>query len=157
LQRIEIRQITAGDVDAVLAIQAASPEAAAWRRPDYEAILAGFTPYRCLIAALRGETTGFACFRVVGPEAELLNLAVLPDQRRMGIGARLVEAVIEAAAGHSATNIFLEVRESNTAALGLYKQFGFELNQRRPGYYSNPPGDALTLRLLLLPLPQSPK
>lgn len=156
MRRIEIRQITPGDVDAVLAIQAASPEAAAWRRPDYEAILTGSTPHRCLIAALEGEPTGFACFRVITTEAELLNLAVLPDHRRMGIGAQLVEAFIEAAARFSATDIFLEVRESNAAALSLYKQYGFEVSQRRPGYYSNPSGDALTLRLLL-PLPRSLK
>ena len=143
-----LRLIPSG-VDAVLAIQEVSPEAAAWNREAYEEMLAGSGPNCCLIAVRGGTAVGFACFRVVEREAELLNLAVLPDVRRLGIGAQLVEAVIREAAASGAADIFLEVRESNAAAPGLYKRFGFELNHRRPGYYSNPSADALTLHLRL--------
>lgn len=148
MERIsQIRHMAGSDVDAILAMQAASPEAAAWNRQAYEMILAGSNINRCLVAMREDKPAGFACFRVIGGEAELLNLAVLPELRRQGIAAQLLEAVIREAAGNGAADLFLEVRDSNLAALALYKQFGFQLNHRRPGYYRNPPADALTMHL----------
>ena len=141
----------ASDVDAVLAIQAESPGAAQWNREAYEAISTGSSINRCLIAEREQRPVGFATFRVVAPEAELLNLAVLPAFRRMGIGASLLEKVIQETVASGAADLFLEARDSNLAALGLYRRFSFELHHRRPGYYSDPPADALTLHLRLPP------
>lgn len=148
---IPIRPMIASDVDAVLAIQAESPGAAQWNRAAYDEISAGSGLNRCLIADRNQTPVGFATFRVVAPEAELLNLAVLPAFRRMGIGARLLEEVIRKAVASGASDLFLEARDSNLSALGLYRRFSFELHHRRPGYYSDPPADALTLHLRLPP------
>jgi len=132
---IRIRRLNASDVDAVLAIQAASPEAAAWNRQAYEGILADAGPGRCLVAVVENTTAAFATFRVVEHEAELLNLAVLPAFRRRGVASGLLEFVLQAVTGSGAADIFLEVRDSNLAALELYKHFGFEITSRRPAYY----------------------
>ena len=93
-----IRPLTGTDVEAVLAIEAASPEASAWNRQAYEDILSGTSHTCCLVAEAEGNTVGFASFRVVEREAELLNLAVLPAFRRVGIGARLLEQALQEAA-----------------------------------------------------------
>ena len=142
---IRIRPVAAADLDAVLAIQAASPEAAAWNRQTYDTILADAAQTLCRIAEIEDTPVGFAAFRVVGDEAELLNLAVLPTRRRSGIATQLMNRVLAEAASKGATDIYLEVRSSNPNALALYQRFGFETKSRRPGYYNNPPADALVL------------
>ena len=83
--------------------------------------------------------------RSVSGEAEILNLAVTPGWRRRGLGRRLVETAIEAARAAGATRIFLEVRESNGAALALYAALGFLEAGRRRNYYRAPEEDALIL------------
>ena len=124
-----------------------SPEAAAWTQQDFETILSTDGPTRCRIAETDGELTGFVCYRVVEREGELLNLAVAPEARRSGIGAGLLQEVLRRARAAGAVSLYLEVRESNAAALGLYRRFGFQVQSRRHGYYSNPAADALTLGL----------
>ena len=142
---IEIRALTQADLEQVLAITAASPEAASWSRPAYAAILQDPQRGCCYVAESNGTVVGFVCFRVVGDEAELLNLAVLPSYRRQGIGARLLEQMFREAATRGAARIFLEVRETNQPAIGLYQRYGFAVSMRRRGYYSDPPADALVL------------
>jgi ribosomal-protein-alanine N-acetyltransferase len=89
---------------------------------------------------------GYFVLSPVGDEAELLNLAVSPRIRRRGIGAALVEQAMRAAAERGARAVFLEVRESNTAARALYQSAGFEQVGRRKRYYQRPREDALILR-----------
>jgi len=142
---IEIRALTQADLEQVLAITAASPDAASWSRPAYEALLQAPRHGCCYVAELDALVVGFVCFRVAGDEAELLNLAVLPSYRRQGIGARLLEQMFREAATRGAARIFLEVRETNQPAIGLYQRYGFAVSMRRRGYYSDPPADALVL------------
>lgn len=140
-----IHPLAQADLEPVLAITVASPEAASWSRQAYEAFLQDPQRGCCYVAELNGQVVGFACFRVAGEEAELLNLAVLPSCRRQGIGTRLLEETLREAASRGAIRIFLEVRETNQPALKLYQCYRFTVSTRRRGYYSNPPADALIL------------
>ena len=95
---------------------------------------------------------GFILLRTVADEAEILTLAVHPEARRRGLGARLVREGGSAAAARGAARLFLEVADDNTAALALYARAGFTEAGRRPGYYARPDGhrqDALILSLIL--------
>ena len=141
---IALRGLEARDIDVVLAIQSAAPEAAQWKRDSYEAIVNGGLN-RLILAERSSTPLGFASYRVIEAEAELLNLAVAPDFRRQGIGARLLGEVVRVAVDFGASDIYLEVREGNNEALGLYEKFGFRLTNRRREYYRDPPADALTL------------
>ena len=143
---INSREFTAGDLEAVLGIASASPEAAAWNRQAYEEILTNPGNSFCRVVEQGGCVVGFVCFRVVGEEAELLNLAVLPSFRGQGIGAFLVRQTLLEVAEKGGQRIFLEVRDVNLPALRLYERLGFEQVGRRPGYYTNPPADALLLQ-----------
>lgn len=71
-------------------------------------------------------------------EAELYRIGVLPEYRRSGIGKKLMESFLEKTS--AAEIIFLEVRESNLAAVGLYKSCGFKLMGIRKKYYGNENG-----------------
>jgi [ribosomal protein S18]-alanine N-acetyltransferase len=103
--------------------------------------------------ALAGTTpTGFTLCRSLGPEVELLLIAVDPAQRRLGVGTRLLEQTLADASARGATDLFLEVREDNAAARHLYTGAGFAEVGRRPDYYSGKDGSrraAITLRLAL--------
>jgi [ribosomal protein S18]-alanine N-acetyltransferase len=141
---VELRGLEARDINSVLSIQSAAPEAAQWKREAYEAILNG-GPERLIVAEHITALVGFASYRVIAPECELLNLAVLPAFRRQGIGARLLQEVIRAARNCGVSDFFLEVRDGNRAALRLYEHFGFQITSRRSHYYREPLADALTL------------
>jgi ribosomal-protein-alanine N-acetyltransferase len=83
---------------------------------------------------------GFALYRAVADEAELLTLAVAPERRRRGLGAGLLAACEAGARAAGATRMFLEVAAGNAAARALYDRAGFRQCGRRPGYYRRPDG-----------------
>ena len=80
------------------------------------------------------EDEGFILYRAIAGEAEILTLAVAPDARRRGVARALVETAMAAAAAAGTTSAFLEVAESNAAAIALYQSAGFAEVGRRPGY-----------------------
>lgn len=84
-----------------------------------------------------GEVLGYVLFWHVADEIHLLNVAVAPASRRMGVGRALVEEVLEYARSNAAAKILLEVRVSNVAALRLYEALGFERFNVRKRYYSD--------------------
>ena len=99
-----------------------------------------------LAAEAGGAVCGFCSLRCLGPEAEILNVAVLPDCRRQGMGALLVSAVLAAAGSRGVDTIFLEVRASNAPAIGLYSRHGFAPCGRRKNYYERPTEDAILMK-----------
>jgi ribosomal-protein-alanine N-acetyltransferase len=76
---------------------------------------------------------------------QVQTLAVLPDYRRRGVAAHLLQTALREAHRRGARSAVLEVRPSNLAAQGLYRSAGFEKWGRKPGYYVLPPEDALVL------------
>ncbi len=88
------------------------------------------------------EPGGFLLGRVVAGEAELLTIAVAPEQRRAGLGRRLVTAFLTKAARRGAESAFLEVAEPNAPARALYAACDFQPAGRRRAYYHRPDGTA---------------
>jgi ribosomal-protein-alanine N-acetyltransferase len=145
--RLNIRALETHDVDAVLAIQSASPQIAQWTLWDYNRVAAG--DMAGWVAEENSVVVGFLVARHIASDIEILNIAVAPDSRRHGIGASLFQAVIAWARFLSTESAFLEVRESNHAALRFYEQHDFRATGRRSRYYSSPPEDAVVLSLRL--------
>lgn len=106
---------------------------------------------------LIAQPGGFILVRTVADEAEILTLAVVPDRQRQGLGTHLVAAAGKAARDSGATILHLEVADTNTAALALYRRTGFVQSGCRRGYYTLANGeraDAITMTLALTgPLP----
>ncbi len=101
------------------------------------------------IATVDEGPVGFVLARIVGDEAEVLTLCVIPDWRRRGVAAQLLAEAMRRARAAGAARIFLEVAETNEAARALYAGRGFAAVGRRPDYYRLPnrvPVAALTLR-----------
>ena len=80
---------------------------------------------------------------------------VAAPQRRRGVASQLMRALVTIGGERQLERILLEVRESNYAGRALYQRFGFQVNGRRKGYYSQPPEDALLLTLALNCTPPS--
>jgi ribosomal-protein-alanine N-acetyltransferase len=100
-----------------------------------------------LIAESDSAIVGYLIGRAVAEEGEILNLAVVPEERRHGLGSRLLEAGLDALAEAGARRVWLEVRESNDGAQALYQARGFASAGRRPRYYKHPVEDALVYQL----------
>ena len=102
-------------------------------------------------AADAAEVIGYVVAWFVVDEAEVANVAVAPEVRGQGVGARLLDEALSAARVHGAASVYLEVRDSNAAARALYASRGFVQIGRRRRYYRRPVEDALVMRRELEP------
>jgi ribosomal-protein-alanine N-acetyltransferase len=128
---MRVRVGTPSDFGTLQEILDTSPEAAQWLPESHE----------FLVAEEGGLPVAFLVWRHTAPdEVEILNIAVAPSFRRRGIARALLDSLPKA-------EIFLEVRESNVGARGLYRAVGFREAGLRRGYYQNPPEGAIVMRL----------
>ncbi|HFI0501236.1 TPA: ribosomal protein S18-alanine N-acetyltransferase [Streptococcus suis] len=87
------------------------------------------------------ELVGFLAVQTVLDEMEILQIAVKTDFQRLGIASQLMAAVMDWDG-----DIFLEVRESNSAAQALYTRQHFTKIGKRKDYYRNPVEDAVIMK-----------
>jgi ribosomal-protein-alanine N-acetyltransferase len=131
-----IRPGEPSDLPEIVAIQAASPEAACWPA-------AAYLEHDLRVAVLEKRVAAFLAARsVAADEFEILNLAVAPGFRRRGVGRALMESFLTGLHGA----VFLEVRRSNSAAREFYKVLGFQELTVRESYYSHPPEPAIVMK-----------
>ncbi len=88
---------------------------------------------------------GYLGTRRVLDEWEIVNVAVDPAFRREHLGSRLLETVLAEARESGVKQIFLEVREHNAPAIGLYEKYGFRPIARRKNYYDHPVENAIVM------------
>ena len=86
---------------------------------------------------------------IVPPEVQIIDVFIEGPFRHQGCGSRLLTELLRRARAASLTKIFLEVRASNSAALGLYTTFGFVRTGIRKAYYSKPVEDAVLMERAL--------
>jgi len=91
-------------------------------------------------AATRGAITGFAIMEFGDERAHLVLLAVRPTHRRLGIGRRLLEWLLESARVAGMASIHLELRANNDAARRFYRAMSFYETVLVPGYYRSGEG-----------------
>ena len=106
-------------------------------------------PPAIFLVALFPPDEGIAGYIIafsVGEDAEVLNVAVHPQFRGKGLAGQMLDAVLIQLGSGGVRTAFLEVRESNAAALSLYMSRGFSEIGRRSKYYRRPVEDALVLR-----------
>ncbi len=161
---IAVRAGRPEDVAAVVALARATAMAPHWAEAVYAGLMAreagSGRERRLWVAEWVGEGCAAGC-GVGGPVgfavgsftpamgiAELESVVVAETGRRRGVGTALCEVAARWARGRGATEIELEVRAGNEAALAFYGRVGFEAIGRRVGYYGGTE-DAILLRLML--------
>ena len=98
---------------------------------------------------LNDRLRGYICFWLVDGEMQLADIAVHPSFRNRGLGQDLLTKMIETGLSERAESIWLEVRESNTAARTLYEKSGFVAVGKRRKYYGDSGEDAIVMSLAL--------
>lgn len=141
-----VRAATLADVDAVMAIERASFPTDAWSEA---AMRETFATGDAFVAEEVDGVVGYAA--VLAPkgsgDADVLTIAVGEDHRGEGIGAALLQHLVETARARGADRVFLEVRADNPVAQHLYETRGFRVVGRRPRYYQPDGVDAIVMRL----------
>ena len=107
--------------------------------------------YVCKVCEVEGEILGYVVFMRAVDEAHLLNISIVAEYQRKGLGRGVLGAIMEIARGYNMRRMLLEVRPSNVAALGLYRDVGFSEIGLRHGYYlaANGREDAIVMECLL--------
>ncbi|HEY1902880.1 MAG TPA: ribosomal protein S18-alanine N-acetyltransferase [Terracidiphilus sp.] len=143
--------MSASDLERVLKIAGNLRQAPQWPASAYlKALDCENAPRRIALVAAEAESNtlaGFLVARVLGPEAELETIAVAAEGQRQGVGGRLLRALVEELRTERVSELILEVRDSNDAALVFYRAHGFEETGRRFRYYADPEEDAILMRL----------
>ena len=98
------------------------------------------------LATEDGVIIGFCVLRRISGEGELLRIAVDASARRRGAADLLMNAAIGYAEQSALGAIFLEVRQSNAAAIALYKKHGFKQAGIRKNYYTQPAEAAVVMK-----------
>lgn len=91
------------------------------------------------------KVLGYVGISAIIDEGYITNIAVFPAYRNKGVASALLKHLEKFAKEQSLSFISLEVRESNAAAISLYKKFGYTLQGKRKGFYSDPKEDALIM------------
>ena len=142
-EALEVRRLVYGDLPSVLAIE----------RQSFG------TPWSLAMFVLELSKPSGICLCVSGPDGlagylvcsrytdvwHLMNIAVVPEQRRNGIATLLMESLFEEAGADA--RFTLEVRASNGAAIAMYERFGFRPSGHRRRYYHDNGEDALVMWL----------
>ena len=125
------------DLDAILVIERECFPDEPWTRGMFqrELQISFSTSLIAHEACAPGAILGYVCWRRLGDEWEILNLAVGPAGRRRGLGRALVAQVIDDAKAAGGMKIHLEVRDDNQAAIFLYRSCEFFPSGLRRHYY----------------------
>jgi len=144
----EFRAMRVEDLDQVASIEISAYEYP-WTHGIFrDCLRAG---YNCWVLAHGIEVIAYGVLTVAAGEAHVLNVCVAQDHQSTGHGKRLMQRLIDLARWHRAERMFLEVRPSNTRAMGLYDRIGFNEIGRRPNYYPDRRGreDAIVMAIEL--------
>jgi ribosomal-protein-alanine N-acetyltransferase len=144
---VTFRKMTFDDLEQVIAIDQTS-FSLPWPERSFRFELTDNPASRCWVVDLDGRVVGMLVAWLIVDEIHIATIATHPDFRKQGIGEKLLSLTLQSAKDEGAVSSFLEVRENNTAALELYRKFGYVENGRRIGYYKDNGEDAI---LMLLP------
>jgi [ribosomal protein S18]-alanine N-acetyltransferase len=140
-----LRRMTDPDVSAVWEMETET-FSTPWTADTFRSLIHR-APVELLVAERNEEIVGYAVLWCIADEGELANIAIRGDLRGRGLGAELLDQVIDVARRRGVLSLYLEVRPSNAAAGRLYAGRGFEEVGVRRNYYAKPTEDARVLRL----------
>ena len=133
---LNLRLMTLADIPAVYAI-----ERQVQTHPWSETLFSDSVQngHYCTVLEQGSQVVGFCILQKVHDEANLLLMAIDPAFQKRGLGVQLLEQSIKGL-GEQCNMVFLEVRQSNQAAIGLYEKIGFAQMDLRKNYYPTAQG-----------------
>lgn len=142
----QLRLMTPDDVPEVMSVERAS-YSAGWPATAFERELTqnAMARYLVLRSSLGGPVVGFGGLWLMVDEAHIVTVAIVPSERRQGLGAIIVYGLVSLAIAQQMALATLEVRVSNEAARALYAKYGFYEVGLRKRYYSDNHEDAVIM------------
>jgi ribosomal-protein-alanine N-acetyltransferase len=128
-----IRKMTVDDLEQVVAIDQLSLPLP-WPPRSFHFEVTDNAASRCWVAEQDGKIIAMLVAWFIIDEIHIATIATHPDFRRQGIGKDLLAHALQSARDEGALTSFLEVRESNEAALNMYRKFGYIETGRRKRY-----------------------
>lgn len=143
----ELRDAVAGDLDAIMALEVSTFTTDAWSRDAMAAELAA-SHTRYVVAVADAAIVGYAGLSAPpgAGQADIQTIAVDAAHRGVGLGARLLQRLLDEAAARGVGEVLLEVRADNPVAQRLYERHGFASIAVRPRYYQPDDVDAIVMR-----------
>ncbi len=145
---VSVRPMHASDIAQVMAVELEN-----YPYPWTEGVMRDClrVGYSCWVMEADGMVAAYAVLSAAAGEAHVLNISVAPGRQGHGLGRQLMEHLLQAAHGHGADTVFLEVRPSNKVAVHLYESMGFNQVGLRSGYYPSEQGreDAIIMARVL--------
>lgn len=138
--RLQIRWSIAADLDEVLDIERRCFRRNAWKLKDFKA----FSNQRngvMRVSELYDRVVGYICYEIYDTRINIVNLAVHPEDQRIGIGACMVNSVTEKLLEENSRHkrVTVEICEENLPAQLFFKTLGFKYAKTLEGYYPNNP------------------
>jgi len=130
-----IRLMNKTDINEVVEIEA-MVQSHPWTKHQFSEAVES---YQSTVIEIQGKVIGFCILQPVLDEANLLLMAIDPKFHGNGYGFKLLDDSINLLK-NDPIQIFLEVRENNLAAIGLYEKSGFHQIDLRKNYYPNVDG-----------------
>jgi len=146
-QPVAIQPMADADIDAVMEIERLSFRAPWSRNVFLEELGREWARVDVVRDTDTGTPVAFANYWLVADELHILNVAVHPQQRRLGHATRLLAHMVDVARGRECRCVTLEVRRSNAVAQRLYRRFAFRAVGVRPNYYAEDQEDAIVMLL----------
>jgi ribosomal-protein-alanine N-acetyltransferase len=147
MKNLKCRQMDLRDIPAVLEI-GRECSLSYWSFDSYRDELSR-DDSRAIIAENDEIIAGFVVLRLItsASESEILNIAVKPEFQQRGIGSVLLKEVVGFVKSRQIRSVWLEVRKTNFTAQDFYRRNGFIWSGQRVNFYTNPPEDALIMKL----------
>jgi ribosomal-protein-alanine N-acetyltransferase len=144
---VHIRWMIRRDMPEVLQTEAASFEFA-WTEEDF---LRCLRQRNCIgmVAEQNEKVIGFMIYELHKAKLHILNFAVHPQFRRLGVGGQMVSKLVGKLSSHRRTRITLEVRETNLAAQLFFRTLGFRAVRVLRGFYADSGEDAFLMQYRL--------
>ena len=145
--RVHIRWMIRRDMPEVLQAEQDSFEFA-WTEEDF---LRCLRQRNCIgMVAEQGEkVVGFMIYELHKSKLHILNFAVSPSFRRLGVGGQMVAKLVSKLSSHRRTKITLEVRETNLSAQLFFRTQGFRAMRVLRAYYEDSGEDAFLMQYRL--------
>lgn len=140
---VNIRLMESADLDSVAVLEKeifSQP----WSKKAFEdSLKSEDTLY--VVAEADGELKGYCGMYLSFTEGNITNVAVSPAYRRCHTAYHMLIFIFKLAQAKGITDVFLEVRETNAGAIGLYEKLGFKKAGKRKNFYEKPAEDALIM------------
>lgn len=133
---INIRSMRIEDLNQVMKIEK-SVFAYPWPREAFLTYLFSSQPNVYIVAEKQEILLGYAAAHKKDSRFHLVNMAVKNSWQRSGIGSKLLDKIFQLGREESLSEVFLEVRESNQAAISFYEKHNFTREALRRNYYTN--------------------